>query len=104
MSGWPGPRNRSLPAAPCIHPGFGRYRAIYNVTVAGNYSLEIMDALDGEHAVGSPYDVLVEPAQAFAPATIVWWDKQVRSCYTTYTPNCRNQGFVIEDRVESDYG
>lgn len=27
--------------------------------------------------MGSPFQVLVEPNQAFAPATLVWWDRQV---------------------------
>lgn len=57
--------------------GGGRYKATYNATKAGNYSLEVKDADDGEHAVGSPFTLLVEPNQAFAPATLVWWDRQV---------------------------
>ncbi|CAM9570598.1 unnamed protein product, partial [Ectocarpus fasciculatus] len=57
--------------------GDGRYEAVYNATKTGNYSLEVVDASDGEHAVGSPFQVLVEPNQAFAPATLVWWEKQV---------------------------
>lgn len=54
------------------------YRAVYNATKTGNYSLEVIDVSDGEHAVGSPFEVLVEAAQAHAPATLVWWDRQVR--------------------------
>ena len=54
------------------------YRAVYNATKMGNYSLEVIDVSDGEHAVGSPFEVLVEAAQAHAPATLVWWDRQVR--------------------------
>lgn len=49
------------------------------MTVAGNYSLEIVDAVDGEYAMGSPFEVLVEPAQAFAPSTVATWDRQVSS-------------------------
>lgn len=58
--------------------GDGKFRATYNATKSGNYSLSIVDASDGEHVVGSPFDVIVEPAQPFAPATLVWWDRQVR--------------------------
>lgn len=58
--------------------GGGKYQATYNATKTGNYSLEIIDASDGEHAVGSPFEVVVEAAQAFAPATLVWWDRQVQ--------------------------
>lgn len=50
---------------------------MYNATRAGYYSLEVKDASDGGHAIGSPFEVLVEPNKAFAPATLVWWDKQV---------------------------
>lgn len=60
------------------YPGQGKYRATYNATKTGNYSLEIVDISDGYHAVGSPFDVLIEAAQAFGPATVVWWDRQVR--------------------------
>lgn len=59
----------------------GKYKATYNATKAGNYSLEVKDASDGEHAVGSPFQVLVEPSQAFAPATLVWWERQVSLWY-----------------------
>lgn len=58
--------------------GEGAYRAVYNATKAGNYSLDVIDVSDGGHAVGSPFEVLVEAAQAYAPATLVWWDRQVR--------------------------
>ncbi|CAM9146088.1 unnamed protein product, partial [Ectocarpus sp. 8 AP-2014] len=57
--------------------GDGKYEAVYNATKTGNYSLEVVDASDGEHAVGSPFQVVVEPNQAFAPATLVWWERQV---------------------------
>eukprot|EP00752_Nemacystus_decipiens_P001537 g1506.t1 len=59
------------------HLGGGQYEAVYNATKAGFYSLEVVDASDGGHAIGSPFQVLVEPNKAFAPATLVWWDKQV---------------------------
>lgn len=58
--------------------GAGRYRATYNATKSGKYLLEVVDVSEGEHAVGSPFEVFVEPSQAFAPATLVWWDRQVR--------------------------
>lgn len=61
----------------CSQAGDGKYEVVYNATKTGNYSLEVVDASDGEHAVGSPFQVLVEPNQAFAPATLVWWEKQV---------------------------
>lgn len=64
-----------------MHPsraGNGRHKAVYNATKTGNYSLEVVDVADGEHAVGSPFHVVIEPNQAFAPATLVWWDRQVR--------------------------
>ncbi|CAM9996213.1 unnamed protein product, partial [Ectocarpus sp. 12 AP-2014] len=57
--------------------GDGKYEAVYNATKTGNYSLEVVDTSDGEHAVGSPFQVVVEPNQAFAPATLVWWQRQV---------------------------
>ena len=65
------------PFCPAV-AGDGRYRATYNATKAGNYSLEVVYASDGEHAVGSPFDVFVEPSQAFAPQTLVWLNRQVR--------------------------
>lgn len=61
--------------------GDGQYEAAYNATKAGFYSLEVKDASDGGQAVGSPFQVLVEPNKAFAPATLVWWDKQVGAPY-----------------------
>eukprot|EP00903_Cladosiphon_okamuranus_P013586 g12653.t2 len=59
------------------HLGGGKYEAVYNATKAGYYSLEVTDASDGGQAIGSPFQVLVGPNKAFAPATLVWWDKQV---------------------------
>lgn len=59
------------------YAGDGEYEAVYNATKVGYYSLKVEDASDGAQAVGSPFQVLVEPNKAFAPATLVWWDKQV---------------------------
>lgn len=72
--------HRKTPRRPLDPPpptGHGKHRATYNATAAGNYTLEVIDVVHGEHAVGSPFEVVVEPARPFAPSTVVWWDRQV---------------------------
>ncbi len=47
----------------------GVFNVIYNVTVAGNYTINVTDTTTSLPILGSPFNLKVEPGPTFGPAS-----------------------------------